>query len=437
MKLICPNCRPGRGTCAGGSHRHRLRPQTSDNSAEKDEQERHPARLALPGGRQQAQGEGRRRRRRRLREGAQGREVEVEYIPVDTRAQRIKAAFNDPKSAPDVIEYGNTDTAGYVKDGGLADVSAEFGGLGRGAGHRPDRPAVGHGRRQDLRRAVLRRRPRPVLPHRRLQGAGHRSRPRPMAELIADRARRSTRRSPSCTGSRSAARTPTARCRSSGRNGGELADGSGGAYTAAIDSAAAQKGIKAYTSSSATTTARPRSAPAWAATTPSPPSPRARPAWRSAATSATRPWRREGQGQVRGRAAARRRGGLDRAGVRGRQQHRRAEEQFAPHARGRPHEAARRQEDAARRCSTRWASCRRSRTCATRSRRRSRSSSRSSRPSAPGTKFVPASPALGPDRRLAGPADDVPGDRQRQEGRRRAASDEAAKKMDAAFADAG
>ncbi|MFF8278242.1 extracellular solute-binding protein [Streptomyces lateritius] len=55
-----------------------------------------------------------------------GAEVEVEYIPVDTRAQRVKAAFNDPKSAPDLIEYGNTDTAGYVKDGGLADITAEF-----------------------------------------------------------------------------------------------------------------------------------------------------------------------------------------------------------------------------------------------------------------------------------------------------------------------
>ncbi|MEU2656162.1 extracellular solute-binding protein [Streptomyces sp. NPDC007325] len=55
-----------------------------------------------------------------------GADVEVEYIPVETRAQRVKAAFNDPKSAPDVIEFGNTDTAGYVKDGGLADVTAEF-----------------------------------------------------------------------------------------------------------------------------------------------------------------------------------------------------------------------------------------------------------------------------------------------------------------------
>ncbi|CAL9521699.1 extracellular solute-binding protein [Streptomyces sp. enrichment culture] len=53
-------------------------------------------------------------------------EVTVEYIPVETRAQRIKAAFNDPASAPDLIEYGNTDTAGYVKDGGLADVTEEF-----------------------------------------------------------------------------------------------------------------------------------------------------------------------------------------------------------------------------------------------------------------------------------------------------------------------
>ncbi|MFI8822235.1 extracellular solute-binding protein [Streptomyces sp. NPDC053431] len=57
----------------------------------------------------------------------EGADVEVEYIPVDTRAQRVKAAFNDPASAPDLIEYGNTDTAGYVKDGGLADVTAEFG----------------------------------------------------------------------------------------------------------------------------------------------------------------------------------------------------------------------------------------------------------------------------------------------------------------------
>ncbi|MGA4855106.1 MULTISPECIES: extracellular solute-binding protein [Streptomyces] len=56
----------------------------------------------------------------------QGSKVDVQYIPVDSRAEKIKAAFNDPGSAPDVIEYGNTDTAGYVRDGGLADISKEF-----------------------------------------------------------------------------------------------------------------------------------------------------------------------------------------------------------------------------------------------------------------------------------------------------------------------
>ncbi|MFD6837144.1 extracellular solute-binding protein [Streptomyces diastaticus] len=56
----------------------------------------------------------------------QGSKVHVQYIPVDSRAEKIKAAFNDPSSAPDVIEYGNTDTAGYFRDGGLADISEEF-----------------------------------------------------------------------------------------------------------------------------------------------------------------------------------------------------------------------------------------------------------------------------------------------------------------------
>ncbi|MFE7502977.1 extracellular solute-binding protein [Streptomyces albidoflavus] len=63
----------------------------------------------------------------------QGSKVDVQYIPVDSRAEKIKAAFNDPSSAPDVIEYGNTDTAGYVRDGGLADISEEFAAWGEAA----------------------------------------------------------------------------------------------------------------------------------------------------------------------------------------------------------------------------------------------------------------------------------------------------------------
>jgi N,N'-diacetylchitobiose transport system substrate-binding protein len=64
---------------------------------------------------------------RRFEKRHDGVRVDVRYIPVDSRAEKIKGAFNDPASAPDLIEYGNTDTAGYVRNGGLADVSAEFG----------------------------------------------------------------------------------------------------------------------------------------------------------------------------------------------------------------------------------------------------------------------------------------------------------------------
>ncbi|MFE9743791.1 extracellular solute-binding protein [Saccharothrix saharensis] len=48
--------------------------------------------------------------------------VEVQYIQVQTRAERFKAAFSDPRSAPDVAEFGNTDLAGYVAGGGFAEL---------------------------------------------------------------------------------------------------------------------------------------------------------------------------------------------------------------------------------------------------------------------------------------------------------------------------
>jgi N,N'-diacetylchitobiose transport system substrate-binding protein len=51
--------------------------------------------------------------------------VDVQYIQVATRAERFKAAFSDPKSAPDVAEFGNTDLAGYVAAGGFADIGKE------------------------------------------------------------------------------------------------------------------------------------------------------------------------------------------------------------------------------------------------------------------------------------------------------------------------
>jgi N,N'-diacetylchitobiose transport system substrate-binding protein len=52
----------------------------------------------------------------------EGVTVDVQYIQVQTRAERFKAAFSDPQSAPDVAEFGNTDLAGYVAGGGFAEL---------------------------------------------------------------------------------------------------------------------------------------------------------------------------------------------------------------------------------------------------------------------------------------------------------------------------
>ncbi|ATE52263.1 extracellular solute-binding protein [Actinosynnema pretiosum] len=50
----------------------------------------------------------------------EGVTVDVQHIQVASRAERFKAAFSDPASAPDVAEFGNTDLAGYVAGGGFA-----------------------------------------------------------------------------------------------------------------------------------------------------------------------------------------------------------------------------------------------------------------------------------------------------------------------------
>ncbi|GAB3687105.1 extracellular solute-binding protein [Saccharopolyspora tripterygii] len=55
-----------------------------------------------------------------------GVEVDVQYIAVETRSERFTGAFNDPASAPDVAEVGNTDLAGYVAAGGLSDLTEKL-----------------------------------------------------------------------------------------------------------------------------------------------------------------------------------------------------------------------------------------------------------------------------------------------------------------------
>ncbi|MFD3806766.1 extracellular solute-binding protein [Streptomyces sp. NPDC058619] len=175
-----------------------------------------------------------------------GTEVEVEYIPVETRAQRIKAAFNDPKSAPDLIEYGNTDTAGYVKDGGLADISEEFGDWAEAKDTDPTatRSVTVGGKVYGAPffvgvRALYYRTD--VFTELGLQP------PKTQDELVST-AKKIRQAKPELYGIAVGGAYTYGAMPFIWANGGELADESGGAHTSAIDSAAARKGIETYTS---------------------------------------------------------------------------------------------------------------------------------------------------------------------------------------------
>ncbi|MFF4114730.1 extracellular solute-binding protein [Streptomyces sp. NPDC001714] len=175
-----------------------------------------------------------------------GTKVDVEYIPVDTRAQRVKAAFNDPASAPDVMEYGNTDTAGYVHDGGLLDVTKDFGAWSEAKDTDPTaRQSVtvagkvyGAPFYVGVRALYYRT---DVFKELGLKP------PATMAEL-ASTAREIRAAKPGLYGLVVGGAYTYGAMPFLWADGGELATGRGGSYTSAIDSAAAQKGIKEYTS---------------------------------------------------------------------------------------------------------------------------------------------------------------------------------------------
>ncbi|MEU9222831.1 extracellular solute-binding protein [Streptomyces massasporeus] len=175
-----------------------------------------------------------------------GTKVDVEYIPIDTRAQRVKAAFNDPASAPDVMEYGNTDTAGYVKDGGLLDVTKEFGAWGEAKDTDPtakqsvtvDGKLYGAPFYVGVRALYYRT---DVFEELGL------SVPRTMDELASTaRAIRAAR--PELYGLVVGGAYTYGAMPFVWANGGELANGKSGSYASGIDSPQARKGIKAYTS---------------------------------------------------------------------------------------------------------------------------------------------------------------------------------------------
>ncbi|MDR6978492.1 N,N'-diacetylchitobiose transport system substrate-binding protein [Streptomyces sp. 3330] len=176
----------------------------------------------------------------------EGAKVDVEYIPVDTRAQRVKAAFNDPGSAPDVMEYGNTDTAGYVHDGGLLDVTEDFGDWSEAGTTDPtarqsvtvDGKLYGAPFYVGVRALYYRT---DVFEELGLAV------PRTMTELAAT-ARRIRAAKPDLYGLAVGGAYTYGAMPFVWANGGELATGKGGSYASGIDSAAARKGIAAYTS---------------------------------------------------------------------------------------------------------------------------------------------------------------------------------------------
>lgn len=132
-------------------------------------EERHPARLAVPGGQQQAEGEGRRRGPRRLREGARGHEghrgVHPGRDPRPAHQGRLQRPEERPRRRRVRQHRHRRLREGRRTRGHIRGVR----GLGRGQGRRLHRPPVGHRGRKGLRRPLLRRRPRPLLPHRRLR----------------------------------------------------------------------------------------------------------------------------------------------------------------------------------------------------------------------------------------------------------------------------
>ncbi|MEU1558177.1 extracellular solute-binding protein [Streptomyces scabiei] len=175
-----------------------------------------------------------------------GAKAKVEYIPVETRAQRIKAAFNDPRSAPDLIEYGNTDTAGYVKDGGLADITREFNDWSDAKASDPtartsvtvDGKIYGAPFFVGVRALYYRT---DVFDRLNLEA------PKSLAEL-ATTAKRIRAAEPDLYGIVVGGAYTYGAMPFVWANGGEIAEGKGGSYASTIDTPAARKGIEAYTS---------------------------------------------------------------------------------------------------------------------------------------------------------------------------------------------
>ncbi|GAB3715551.1 extracellular solute-binding protein [Nocardiopsis nanhaiensis] len=173
-----------------------------------------------------------------------GVEVDIQYIPVETRAERFQGAFLDPSSAPDVAEYGNTDLAGYVESAGLADLTEDLAGWEPGDDISDDVAATARVDGADYgvpwflgARALFYRTD--VLDDLGLEV------PETLDEVVA--AGRAVREDdPEMLGVSSGGAYTYAMMPFLWAHGGDIAEPDGGSYAATIDSAAAKEGLELY-----------------------------------------------------------------------------------------------------------------------------------------------------------------------------------------------
>ncbi|MFJ9553775.1 extracellular solute-binding protein [Nocardiopsis sp. NPDC101807] len=173
-----------------------------------------------------------------------GVEVEVQYIPVETRAERFQGAFLDPASAPDVAEYGNTDLAGYVESAGLADLTEDLAGWEPRADVSDDVAATAQVDGADYGvpwflgvRALYYRTD--VLGDLGLEA------PRSLREVV-ETGRAVREADPRMLGVSAGGAYTYAMMPFVWAHGGDIAEPDGDSYTAAIDSAAAKEGLELY-----------------------------------------------------------------------------------------------------------------------------------------------------------------------------------------------
>ncbi|GLZ42755.1 extracellular solute-binding protein [Actinokineospora sp. NBRC 105648] len=177
--------------------------------------------------------------------GHPGVTVDVQYIQVQSRAERFKAAFSDRKSAPDVAEFGNTDLAGYVAAGGFADLGTQVAGWADGKDIVPgiqdtakvDGKTYGIPWYVGVRALYYRT---DVFTELGLQ-------PPSTLDELASLARRVRAAKPELLGISVGGKYVYGALPFVWANGGDIAEGKGGKYTGAVGSPAAKAGVAAYT----------------------------------------------------------------------------------------------------------------------------------------------------------------------------------------------